>query len=171
MLFETIQPRHLMENDRFYPSNRFSKSQPKLNHITKSQQELEIQQMMFSLKVWILRKWLRLFWLANNSILYLVARPKKLPVVPVSYGEKFRVGRSEYKLFLNNFFHDLSGFVSKWFNTRHFGTPWSARNHPEKIRLRGQSLQKIIRSAEKNSRSRGTGTTGIFFGPTAPLVT
>ena len=36
--------------------------------------------------------------------------PKKLPVVPVSYGEKFRVGRSEYKLFLNNFFHDLSGF-------------------------------------------------------------
>ena len=31
-------------------------------------------------------------------------RPKKIPVVPVSYREKIRVGRSEIYFFLNIFF-------------------------------------------------------------------
>jgi hypothetical protein len=32
-----------------------------------------------------------------------ILRPKKIPVVPVSYREKFRVGRSEINFFLNIF--------------------------------------------------------------------
>jgi hypothetical protein len=36
-------------------------------------------------------------------------RPKKKPVVPVSYREKIRVGRSEINFFLNSFFHFFDG--------------------------------------------------------------
>jgi hypothetical protein len=38
-------------------------------------------------------------------------RPKKIPVVPVSYREKIRVGRSEIHLFFEYFFHGFGGFL------------------------------------------------------------
>jgi hypothetical protein len=37
-------------------------------------------------------------------------RPKKIPVVPVSYREKIRVGRSEIKFFFKYIFHGFGGF-------------------------------------------------------------
>ena len=36
---------------------------------------------------------------------------KKIPVVPVSYREKIRVGRSEIHFFFEYFFHGFVGFL------------------------------------------------------------
>ena len=38
-------------------------------------------------------------------------RKKKIPVVPVSYREKIRVGRSEINFFFEYFFHGFGGFL------------------------------------------------------------
>jgi hypothetical protein len=38
-------------------------------------------------------------------------RPKKIPVVPVSYREKIRVGRSEIDFFFEYFFHGFGVFL------------------------------------------------------------
>jgi hypothetical protein len=40
-----------------------------------------------------------------------IRRKKKIPVVPVSYREKIRVGRSERNFFLEYFFHGFGGFL------------------------------------------------------------
>jgi hypothetical protein len=38
-------------------------------------------------------------------------RKKKIPVVPVSYREKIRVGRLEINFFFEYFFHGFGGFL------------------------------------------------------------
>ena len=93
--------------------------------------------------------------------------PKKLPVVPVTYREKVRAGRSEIILF-KTIFHAFSGSVSTRFNnycdnTRHNGTPlYQPRTSRRKYGCVFNHVQKIIGSAEKNRVGRGTGTTSIF---------
>ena len=59
---------------------------------------------------------------------------KKIPVVPVSYREKIRVGRSEIIFFLNIFF-----LVFSIISVTTYAILAAARNHPEKIGLHGQS--------------------------------
>ena len=59
---------------------------------------------------------------------------KKLPVVPVSYREKIRIGRSEINFFLNIFFTFFS-IISVTTDA----ILAAARNHPEKIGSHGQS--------------------------------
>ena len=39
-------------------------------------------------------------------------RPKKIPVVAVSYREKIRVGRSEINFFFEYFFHGFGSFFA-----------------------------------------------------------
>ena len=39
---------------------------------------------------------------------------KKIPVIPVSYREKVRVGRSEINFFLNSFFMVLGFFAGRF---------------------------------------------------------
>jgi hypothetical protein len=58
---------------------------------------------------------------------------KKIPVVPVSYGEKIRVGRSEIIFFLNIFF-----MVFSIISVTTDAILAAARNHPEKIGSHGQ---------------------------------
>ena len=59
---------------------------------------------------------------------------KKIPVVPVSYREKIRVGRSEINFFLNIFF-----MVFSIISVTTDAILGAARNHPEKIGSHGQS--------------------------------
>jgi hypothetical protein len=40
-----------------------------------------------------------------------IRHKKKIPVVPVSYREKIRVGRSEIKFFFEYFFHGFAVFL------------------------------------------------------------
>jgi hypothetical protein len=61
-------------------------------------------------------------------------RKKKIPVVPVSYREKIRVGRSEIIFFLNIFF-----MVFSIISVTTDAISAAARNHPEKIGSHGQS--------------------------------
>ena len=66
----------------------------------------------------------------------MIRRKKKIPVVPVSYREKIRVGRSEIIFFLNIFFMVFS-IISVTIATDAILA--AARNHPEKIGSHGQS--------------------------------
>jgi hypothetical protein len=59
---------------------------------------------------------------------------KKIPVVPVSYREKIRFGRSEIIFFLNIFF-----MVFSIISVTTDAILAAARNHPEKIGSHGQS--------------------------------
>ena len=52
----------------------------------------------------------------QTSFLYIFClinylRPKKIPLVPVSYREKIRVGRSEINSFFEYFFHGFGCFL------------------------------------------------------------
>jgi hypothetical protein len=71
-------------------------------------------------------------------------RRKKIPVVPVSYREKIRVGRSEI-IFLKYFFH---GFFNNYSVTTD-AILAAARNHKEKIGSHGQSRWKNNRVGRK----------------------
>jgi hypothetical protein len=62
-----------------------------------------------------------------------IIRPEKIPVVPVSYCEKIRVGRSEI-IFFEYFFHGFSTII-----VTTDAILAAARNHLEKIGLHGQS--------------------------------
>jgi hypothetical protein len=66
--------------------------------------------------------------------LHFLMGSKKIPVVPVSYREKIRVGRSEIIFFLNIFF-----MVFSIISVTTDAILAAARNHPEKIRSHGQS--------------------------------
>ena len=63
-----------------------------------------------------------------------ILRPKKIPVVPVSYREKIRVGRSEINFFLNNFV-----MVFSIISVKTDAILAAAGNNPEKIGSHGQS--------------------------------
>jgi hypothetical protein len=81
-------------------------------------------------------------------------------VVPVSYREKIRVGRSDINFFLNIFFMFFS-IISVTTDA----ILAVARNHPERIGSHGQSRWKKIGSAEKNRVGREPEPQVFFFTP------
>jgi hypothetical protein len=72
-----------------------------------TRQQINLNKLLRNDRFYVAKHWSRAL---SKTICCMVRRKKKIPVVPVSYREKIRVGRSEINFFLNIFFMVLAFF-------------------------------------------------------------